>query len=67
MNLRQDVLNLIEQLSDEQVASLLPLILSLRDRTAETVSSEASSAYQAWTGTENDIYDEIFADELATR
>jgi hypothetical protein len=67
MNLRQDVLSLIEQMSDEQLKLLLPLILSVRDRDIETVSSEASAAYQDWVGAENDIYDEIFADELATR
>jgi hypothetical protein len=67
MNLRQDVLHLIEQMSDEQLALLLPLILSVRERDAEVVSSEASTAYQDWVGTDNDIYDEIFVDELATR
>jgi hypothetical protein len=67
MNLRQDVLSLIEPMSEEQLALLLPLILSVRGREAETVSSEASVAYEHWVGAENDIYDEVFADELAAR
>jgi cytoplasmic iron level regulating protein YaaA (DUF328/UPF0246 family) len=68
MQLRQDLLNLIEQLSDEQLALLMPLVLALRDRhQIGQVSSEASGAYQAWVGAENDVYDELFVDELATR
>jgi hypothetical protein len=67
MNLRQDVLNLIEQMPEEQLALLLPLILSVRGDAAETLSSEASIAYESWVGPENDIYDEVFADELAAR
>ncbi len=27
-------------------------------------SNETSHAYQSWVGTENDIYDEVFADTL---
>ncbi len=64
---RQDLLNLIEQLSDEQLALLMPLVLALRDHQVKQVSSEASGAYQAWVGAENDVYDELFVDELATR
>lgn len=28
------------------------------------ISNETSRAYQSWVGTENDIYDEIFAEVL---
>jgi hypothetical protein len=66
MNLRQDLVHLIEQLSDEQVAFLMPLVLSVHDKQFEC-SSESSQAYQDWLSPENDIYDEIFADELAAR
>ena len=42
--------------------------LSLKEKhRLERFSSESSKAYQDWAGTENDIYDEDFADELATR
>ena len=68
MNLRQDLLRLIEHMSDEQLALLMPLMMTLRENyRPELFSSKSSTAYQDWTGTENDIYDEIFADELATR
>jgi hypothetical protein len=66
MNLRQNLVNLIEQLSDEQLAFLMPLVLSMHDKKNE-FSSESSQAYQDWLSPENDIYDEIFVDELATR
>jgi cytoplasmic iron level regulating protein YaaA (DUF328/UPF0246 family) len=69
MQLRQDVLKMIEQFSDEQLARLMPLmILALREnQPIEQFPSEASTAYQAWVGEENDVYDEIFVDELAAR
>ena len=63
-NIRQKILSLIEQLSDEQLAVLLPLILSIKDN---QVTDKTSQAYQDWVGAENDIYDEIFADDLAAR
>ncbi len=66
-NIRQEILSLIGQLSDEQLAVLLPLILSMGDNQGSVFSSETSQAYQDWVGTENDIYDEIFADDLAAR
>jgi cytoplasmic iron level regulating protein YaaA (DUF328/UPF0246 family) len=66
--LRQDFLRLIEQFSDEQLALLMPLVTAFQGGAAiEDFPSEASVAYQAWVGDENDVYDEIFADELATR
>jgi hypothetical protein len=65
MDLRQDLTTLIEQLTDEQIAILLPLVQSVKDKQA--FSSESSQAYQDWLSSENDIYDEIFADEMAAR
>jgi hypothetical protein len=65
MNIRQDLLNLIETLSDDQLQLLIPLVLAVREQGVP--SSEASAAYQAWVSADNDVYDEIFADELATR
>ena len=66
-NIRQEILSLIGQLSDEQLAVLLPLVLSMRDNKGSAFSSETSQSYQDWVGAENDIYDEIFADDLAAR
>jgi hypothetical protein len=46
----------------------MPLVLSFRENhSIEQFSSEASTSYQAWVGAENDVYDELFVDELATR
>lgn len=68
MELRQDLLNLISQFSDEQLTLLMPLVLSFReDHSIESFPSEASTSYQSWVGAENDVYDELFVDELATR
>ncbi len=76
MELRQDLLNLIDQFSDEQLVLLMPVVLSFRENRSmvsdrpeviESFSSEASTSYQAWVGAENDVYDEIFLDELAAR
>ena len=76
MELRQDLFNLINQFSDEQLALLMPLVLSFRENhsmvsdrpeVSESFPSEASTSYQSWVGAENDVYDELFVDELATR
>ncbi len=68
MEIRQDLLNLISQFSDEQLALLMPLVLSFRENhSIESFPSEASTSYQSWVSDENDVYDELFVDELATR
>lgn len=65
--IRQEALNLIGQLSDEQLSVLLPLIISIRNNQDRVFSNETSQAYQDWVSAENNIYDEIFADDLAAR
>jgi hypothetical protein len=67
MTTREEILNMIAQLTDDRLSALLPLILSLRDSQPEAFSSATSQSYQAWISPENDIYDELFADELAAR
>lgn len=67
MNIRQRMIDLVEQLSDEQLAILLPLAQSIINNQTHVFSNETSHAYANWVSTENDIYDEIFADDLATR
>ena len=67
MTIRQEVLELIERLSDEQLNQLLPLLISTRNSASEALSSESSQAYQQWLSSENNVYDELFADELAAR
>jgi hypothetical protein len=69
MNTRQELLGLIDELSEDQIAILLPLVLSVRNhpQPLETFSSEASQAYSDWLSPENDVYDEVFANDLAAR
>ncbi|NJN56526.1 MAG: hypothetical protein HC879_03040 [Leptolyngbyaceae cyanobacterium SL_5_9] len=67
MDIRQKTLSLIEQLSDDQLAGLLPLLIEARDGQREDLSSETSQAYQEWLSSENDLYDEAFSDELAAQ
>ena len=67
MDTRQKMLNVFEQLSDKQLAILLPLAQSMLERQTNVFSEQTSHAYQEWVSAENDIYDEIFADEVAAR
>jgi len=67
MNIRQEVLTLIEQLNEEQLLILLNLALSLKNGKFSVQSIVESEAYQEWLSAENDIYDKLFADELTAR
>ncbi|WP_392531765.1 hypothetical protein [Nostoc sp. C117] len=64
MNIRQELLSLIEQLNDEQLSALLDLALSFKNGEKSVNPTAESQAYQDWLSPENDIYDEVFADEL---
>ncbi len=66
MTIRQQVLDAIQQLPDEQLTQILPVLRSLQQR-QETWSSEASKAYQDWLGADNDVYDQLFNQEVSTR
>ncbi|MEG4454621.1 hypothetical protein [Microcoleus sp. N9_A1] len=67
MNIRQKLLTIIEQLPDEKLAILLNLALFLKSGKEPVPPMLLSQAYQDWLSAENDIYDELFADELAKR
>lgn len=67
MKIRQELLNVVEQLSDEQLSVLLNVALLLKSGKKSPHSMVESQAYQDWLSAENDIYDELFADELTTR
>jgi hypothetical protein len=67
MNIRQKLLTLIEQLPEDKLPILLNLALFLKSGKEPIQPMQASQAYQDWLSAENDIYDELFADELATR
>ena len=67
MNTRQELLRVIEQLNDEQLSALLNIALSLKSGKESVHPMVESQAYQDWLSTENDIYDQVFADELTAR
>ncbi|MDZ8089890.1 MAG: hypothetical protein RMY16_30715 [Nostoc sp. DedQUE12b] len=67
MNIRQELLSLIEQLNNEQLSALLDLALSFKNGEKSVNPTVESQAYQDWVSPENDIYGEVFADELTAK
>lgn len=67
MNIRQELLSAIEQLSDEELSVLLDLAVSLKKQKSSAQLIPVSQAYQDWLSAENDIYDELFANEFTAR
>ncbi len=67
MNIRQKLLTIIEQIFAEKLAILLNLELFLKSGQESVQPMLVSQAYEDWLSAENDIYDEIFADELTAR
>ncbi len=67
MNIRQEFLNAIAELSDDKLKLLLDITLSWKSEKKLSPQIPGSQAYQDWLSAENDIYDELFADELTKR
>ncbi|MEH2358585.1 hypothetical protein [Nostoc sp.] len=67
MSIRQELLSVIEQLNHEQLSALLDLALSFKNEEKSVNPTVESQAYQNWVSPENDIYDQVFADELTAR
>jgi hypothetical protein len=67
MKTRKELLDWVEQLSDEQLANLSPLALSIIENQSQSSLNQTSDAYKEWVSAENDVYDTIFANELAAR
>ncbi|YAF94820.1 MAG: hypothetical protein AB3A66_19845 [Nodularia sp. CChRGM 3473] len=67
MSIRQELLNVIEQLNDEQLLALLNFALFLKSGKTSINPIVESQAYQDWISPDNDIYDEVFADEFTAR
>jgi hypothetical protein len=67
MHIREELLGVIEQLNDQQLSALLDLAISLKSKETSVNPTVESQAYQDWVSPENDIYDEVFADELTAR
>jgi len=67
MDAKQKLLDAIAQLSDTQMSQLLEFALYLQAQDSNSEILHSSRAYQDWVGPENDVYDELFADSVATR
>lgn len=71
MNIRQELLTLIEQMPDEQLSVLLNMVVALKENNSDHIFGLKSlqiesQAYQEWVSAENNIYDEIFGDAVTT-
>jgi hypothetical protein len=70
MNIRKELLTVMEQLPEEKLLVLLNLALALKEKNISDEITDLkalqleSQAYQGWVSTENDIYDEIFTDAV---
>jgi len=62
MNISQKIITIIEQLSEDKLATLLKLAVFLTKGKESVPPLLASQAYQDWLSAKNDIYDELFAD-----
>ncbi len=67
MNIRQKLEHVLEHLNDEQLSTLLAFAVFLKSKEKATTPMVESQAYEQWLSTENNIYDELFADEFSTR
>ncbi|BAZ14333.1 hypothetical protein NIES4071_61760 [Calothrix sp. NIES-4071] len=67
MNTREKLELIIDQLNNEQLSTLLDFAVLLKSKEKTTVPMVQSQAYEEWLSNENDIYDELFADEFSTR
>ena len=67
MNIRQELVKLIHELSDEQLSALLDLAVALQNGKKSVHPMVESTAYQDWVSPENNIYDEVFTDEFTAR
>jgi hypothetical protein len=67
VNIRQKLEHVLGHLNDEQLSTLLDFAVFLKSKEQSTIPIVESQAYEQWLSSENDIYDELFADELSTR
>ncbi len=67
MNNREKLERIVQQLNDEQISSLLDFAIFLKIKEKANTSILESQAYTDWLSSENDIYDELFNNELSTR
>lgn len=67
MDIHEKLKCVVEQLNQEELSTLLDFALFLQRKRKSAATMVESQAYTEWLSAENDIYDELFADELSTR
>jgi hypothetical protein len=67
MNISEKLKRVVEQLDEEELSTLLDFAIFIQSRKNSPATMVESQAYRDWLSAENDIYDELFADELSTR
>lgn len=68
--LKQEINTVLERLTEPKLAVVLDFVQYLAERETRLAWFNAtmqSSGYQEWLSSENDIYDEVFADALPTQ
>jgi hypothetical protein len=63
--LQQEITSLIPMLPEPELTVVFDFVRSLVEREPQTAwlnAQKQSRAYQEWVGSDNDIYDQVFAD-----
>ena len=68
VEMKKQIYNLVDTLSIPQLILVYEFVqfVAQRENTPWMDAQLRSSAYQEWVGSENDIYDEVFADVVPT-
>jgi len=70
VQLKRKITSLLDALPEPNLAVIFDFVqfLAERDLQAAWISAQSQSvAYQEWVGSDNDIYDEVFADAYPAR
>lgn len=70
VQLKREITSLLDALPEPNLAVIFDFVqfLAERDLQAAWISAQSQSvAYQEWVGSDNDIYDEVFADAYPAR
>ncbi len=70
VQLKREITSLLDALPEPKLTVVFDFVqfLAERDLQAAWISAQSqSAAYQEWVGSDNDIYDEVFADACPTR
>ena len=68
--MKNQLSSLLDVLPESKLEVVFDLVQFLAERQAQADwlnAQSQSTAYQEWLGPENDIYDEVFADDAPTR